>query len=130
MANVTYGEVTQVIGAVVDIRFKPGELPDLMSAITIKSAEQDADMKVVADIDVTLEAMQHLGNDTVRCVALQPTDGIRRGMKATNTGASIKVPVGEACLGRILNVLGQPVDDAGPVVAVIIGKFTVIPRNW
>ncbi|MGI6421471.1 MAG: F0F1 ATP synthase subunit beta [Syntrophomonadaceae bacterium] len=116
MANVTYGEVTQVIGAVVDIRFKPGELPDLMSAITIKSAEQDADMKVVADIDVTLEAMQHLGNDTVRCVALQPTDGIRRGMKATNTGASIKVPVGEACLGRILNVLGQPVDDAGPVV--------------
>ena len=93
MANVTYGEVTQVIGAVVDIRFKPGELPDLMSAITIKSAEQDADMKVVADIDVTLEAMQHLGNDTVRCVALQPTDGIRRGMKATNTGASIKVPV-------------------------------------
>ncbi|NLO21626.1 MAG: F0F1 ATP synthase subunit beta [Syntrophomonadaceae bacterium] len=115
MANVTYGEVTQVIGAVVDIRFKPGELPDLMNAITIKSSEQDADLKVTTDIDVTLEAMQHLGNDTVRCVALQPTDGIRRGIKATNTGASIKVPVGEACLGRILNVLGQPVDDAGPV---------------
>lgn len=115
MANVTYGEVTQVIGAVVDIRFKPGELPDLMNAITIKSTEQDADTKVVADIDVTLEAMQHLGNDTVRCVALQPTDGIRRGMKATNTGASIKVPVGEGCLGRIINVLGQAVDDAGPV---------------
>lgn len=115
MANVTYGEVTQVIGAVVDIRFKPGELPDLMNAITIKSTEQDADMKVVAGLDVTLEAMQHLGNDTVRCVALQPTDGIRRGMKATNTGASIKVPVGEGCLGRIINVLGQPVDDAGPV---------------
>jgi F-type H+-transporting ATPase subunit beta len=115
MANVTYGEVTQVIGAVVDIRFLPGELPDLMNAITIKSTDQDADSKAAADLNVTLEAMQHLGNDTVRCVALQPTDGIRRGMKATNTGASIKVPVGEGCLGRILNVLGEAVDDAGPV---------------
>jgi F-type H+-transporting ATPase subunit beta len=117
MANVTYGEVTQVIGAVVDIRFKPGELPDLMNAITIKSADQDGDIKTSANIDVTLEAMQLLGNDTVRCVALSPTDGISRGMKATNTGAAIKVPVGEGCLGRILNVLGEPVDDAGPVQA-------------
>jgi F-type H+-transporting ATPase subunit beta len=115
MANVTIGEVTQVIGAVVDIRFKPGELPDLMNAITIKSEDQD--IKTVASIDVTLEAMQHLGNDTVRCVALRPTDGIMRGMKATNTAASIKVPVGEGCLGRIINVLGDPVDEAGPVKA-------------
>jgi F-type H+-transporting ATPase subunit beta len=115
MANVTIGEVTQVIGAVVDIRFKPGELPDLMNAITIKSEDQD--IKTVANIDVTLEAMQHLGNDTVRCVALRPTDGIMRGMKATNTAASIKVPVGEGCLGRIINVLGDPVDEAGPVKA-------------
>lgn len=116
MANVTYGEVTQVIGAVVDIRFKPGELPDLMNAITIKSSEQDSSVRA-ANIDVTLEAMQHLGNDTVRCVALQPTDGVMRGMKATNTGATIRVPVGEGCLGRILNVLGQPVDEGGPVDA-------------
>jgi len=115
MANVTYGEVVQVIGAVVDIRFKPGELPDLMNAITIKSEEQDN--KTTNDIDVTLEAMQLLGNDIVRCVALQPTDGIFRGMKATNTAASIKVPVGEGCLGRILNVLGQPVDEGGTVNA-------------
>lgn len=115
MANVTYGEVTQVIGAVVDIRFKPGELPDLMNAITIKSEDQD--FKVPTKIDVTLEAMQLLGNDTVRCVALSPTDGIMRGMKATNTGASIRVPVGEGCLGRILNVLGEPVDEQGPVSA-------------
>lgn len=117
MANVTYGEVTQVIGAVVDIRFKPGELPDLMNAITIKSDDQDSSMYSGAAIDVTLEAMQLLGNDTVRCVALQPTDGIMRGMKATNTSANIRVPVGEACLGRILNVLGQPVDEGGPVEA-------------
>ncbi|HOQ08577.1 MAG TPA: F0F1 ATP synthase subunit beta [Syntrophomonadaceae bacterium] len=117
MAKVTYGVVTQVIGAVVDIRFKPGELPDLMNAITIKSEDQDASLRVPPNIDVTLEAMQHLGNDTVRCVALQPTDGIMRGMKATNTGATIKVPVGEGCLGRILNVLGQPIDEGGPVEA-------------
>lgn len=117
MANVTYGEVTQVIGAVVDIRFKPGELPDLMNAITIRSDDQDAGQGGAANIDVTLEAMQLLGNDIVRCVALSPTDGINRGMKATNTAAAIKVPVGDGCLGRILNVLGQPVDDAGPVNA-------------
>lgn len=117
MANETYGEVTQVIGAVVDIRFKPGELPDLMNAITIRTADQDAGFKSATDIEVTLEAMQLLGNDTVRCVALQPTDGVSRGMKATNTGASIKIPVGEGCLGRILNVLGQPVDEAGEVQA-------------
>lgn len=109
MANVTIGEVTQVIGAVVDIRFKPGELPDLMNAITIKNDEPK--------IDVTLEAFQLLGNDVVRCVALSPTDGMARGMEATNTAASIRVPVGEGCLGRILNVLGEPVDEAGPVTA-------------
>ena len=115
MANLTYGEGVQVIGAVVDIRFKPGELPDLMSAITIKSEDQDK--KTATEIDVTLEAMQLLGNDIVRCVALQPTDGVFRGMKATNTAAAIKVPVGEGCLGRIVNVLGQPVDEAGPIDA-------------
>ena len=115
MANVTYGEVVQVIGAVVDIRFKPGELPDLMNAITIKSEDQDK--QTATTIDVTLEAMQLLGNDIVRCVALQPTDGVSRGMKATNTAAAIKVPVGEGCLGRIVNVLGQPVDEAGPINA-------------
>lgn len=109
MANVTIGEVTQVIGAVVDIRFKPGELPDLMNAITIKSDDPK--------IDVTLEAFQLLGNDVVRCVALNATDGLSRGMEATNTGASIKIPVGDGCLGRILNVLGEPVDEAGPVDA-------------
>ncbi|MDR1616719.1 MAG: F0F1 ATP synthase subunit beta [Syntrophomonadaceae bacterium] len=117
MANETYGEVTQVIGAVVDIRFNPGELPDLMNAVTIKSEDQGPGYVGVQDIDVTLEAMQLLGNDVVRCVALRPTDGISRGMKATNTSAAIKIPVGEGCLGRILNVLGEPIDEAGPVNA-------------
>lgn len=111
MANITQGEVTQVIGAVIDIRFKHNELPDLMNAITIRSADQDKDKQTGRQLDITLEAMQLLGNDTVRCVALQPTDGVMRGMKATNTGDPIKVPVGEGCLGRILNVLGKPVDE-------------------
>jgi F-type H+-transporting ATPase subunit beta len=126
MANVTYGKVTQVIGAVVDVRFKPGELPDLMNAITIKSEDQDSSARVIADLDVTLEAMQLLGNDTVRCVALSPTDGIMRGMKATNTAAAIKIPVGDGCLGRILNVLGREVDNAGPVNA---SEYWEIHRN-
>ena len=116
MANVTTGEVTQVIGAVVDIRFKPGELPDLMNAVTIKSEDQ-GEIAAATDINVTLEAMQHLGNDIVRCVALSPTDGLIRGMVAQNTGDAIKIPVGDGCLGRIINVLGQPVDEAGPVKA-------------
>ena len=77
MANVTYGEVTQVIGAVVDIRFKPNEFPDLMNAITIKSEEQEGTL-TEGKLNVVLEALQHLGNDTVRCVALNPTDGLIR----------------------------------------------------
>lgn len=115
MGNVTYGQVVQVIGPVVDIRFRPGELPDLLNAIRISSKDQEPGFSSPVEIDITLEAMQLLGNDIVRCVALQPTDGLQRGMKAVNTGASIKVPVGEPTLGRILNVLGQPVDELGPV---------------
>ncbi|MGE5416748.1 MAG: F0F1 ATP synthase subunit beta [Acidobacteriota bacterium] len=117
MAKQTFGHVVQVIGPVVDIRFKPGELPDLLYAVTVNTNEQDAGYSSDLNIDVTLEAMQLLGNDVVRCVALSPTDGVQRGMKAKNTGAAISVPVGEATLGRILNVLGQPVDDEGPVPA-------------
>jgi len=117
MAQHTVGSVVQVIGPVVDIRFKPGELPDLLYAVTIKSEEQESAFQGTVNLDVTLEAMQLLGNDVVRCVALNSTDGIMRGMKAFNTGATISVPVGEACLGRIVNVLGQPVDEAGPVAA-------------
>jgi len=115
MARETYGQVVQVIGPVVDIRFQPGELPDLLHAIKINNAMQGPGFVSPVEINVTLEAMQLLGNDVVRCVALQPTDGIQRGMKALNTGAAISVPVGEATLGRILNVLGEPVDEMGPV---------------
>ncbi|ADI03023.1 MAG TPA: F0F1 ATP synthase subunit beta [Syntrophothermus lipocalidus] len=117
MAKETIGTVVQVIGPVVDIRFKPGELPDLLDAIRIRTEDQDPGFKSPVHVDITLEAMQLLGNDIVRCVAVQPTDGVMRGMKAVATGAPIKVPVGPATLGRILNVVGNPVDELGPVDA-------------
>jgi F-type H+-transporting ATPase subunit beta len=88
-------------------------MPEIYNAVTIKSAEQEEE--VAQDIDVTMEAMQHMGNDLVRCVALSSTDGIQRGMTAVNTGAPISVPVGNNTLGRMLNVIGEPVDEAGPV---------------
>ncbi|ACL74659.1 F0F1 ATP synthase subunit beta [Ruminiclostridium cellulolyticum] len=99
------GVIVQVIGPVLDIRFENGILPDIYNAI-----------KIPADSGtVTAEVMQHLGNDTVRCVAMSSTDGLVRGMKAEDTGDAITVPVGKEVLGRIFNVLGEPVDKAGPV---------------
>ena len=96
------GTITQIISAVLDIKFKNGELPDIYEAIKIK--KQDGDTLVV-------EVAQHLGDDTVRCIALGPTDGLVRGMEAEATGGPIQVPVGEETLGRIFNVLGDPIDN-------------------
>lgn len=101
------GQVVQVIGPVVDVEFASDRLPDLYNAITIKTDK----------INITMEAMQHLGNNTVRCVALSSTDGLQRGMKAVDTGQPITVPVGRATLGRLFNVLGEPIDNQGPVEA-------------
>ncbi|MCG0277015.1 MAG: F0F1 ATP synthase subunit beta [Thermanaeromonas sp.] len=102
------GRVVQVIGPVVDVEF-PHQLPDLLNAIVIKTED--------GRINLTMEAMQHLGNNTVRCVALASTDGLQRGMTAIDTGGPITVPVGRATLGRIFNVLGEPIDNLGPVEA-------------
>ncbi|MBC7342381.1 MAG: F0F1 ATP synthase subunit beta [Clostridia bacterium] len=110
------GRVVQVIGPVVDVRFENGELPDLYNAITIDSDDQPPEFKSDVKIKVTMEAMQHLGNDTVRCVSLFSTDGLQRGMIATDTGGPIEVPVGPETLGRLFNVLGEPIDGLGPVV--------------
>jgi F-type H+-transporting ATPase subunit beta len=112
-----YGHVVQVIGPVVDIEFPPGQLPDLFNALKITNADQDEEIKATLkqDIDLTLEAMQHLGNNTVRCVAMSSTDGLRRGMYALDTRAPIRIPVGRETLGRIFNVLGDPIDELGPV---------------
>ncbi len=114
-----YGTVVQVIGPVVDIEFPPGQLPDLFDAIVIDSEDQDDEIKatVTQEITVTLEAMQHLGNNTARCVAMSSTDGIRRGMRALDTKSPIKMPVGRGTLGRLFNVLGEPIDGKGTVEA-------------
>ena len=96
------GKVTQIVGAVLDVKFKEGELPEINEAIKIK--RQDASY-------LTVEVAQHLGDDTVRCIAMGPTDGLVRGMDAEATGAPISVPVGENTLGRIFNVLGEAIDN-------------------
>src|SRR5690606_6664835 len=98
------GRVVQVMGPVVDIEFPPDQLPDLLNAIVINTEAEG--MK----INLTLEAAQHLGNNTVRCIAMASTDGLRRGMPAVDTGGPISVPVGRKTLGRIFHVLGEPID--------------------
>lgn len=102
MADNHTGKITQVIGAVLDIKFEGGKLPEINDAIDIQT--KDGDKLVV-------EVAQHLGDDTVRCIAMGPTDGLVRGMDAVATGGPISVPVGEATLGRIFNVLGDPIDN-------------------
>ncbi len=103
----TTGTVVQVLGPVVDCRFPTSGLPEIYNAIEIKDAGRG--------IDLTCEVAQHLGDDMVRCVALSSTDGLKRGMDAVDTGSAIMVPVGEATLGRVFNLLGKPIDERGPV---------------
>ncbi len=107
------GKVLQVVGPTIDVQFESDHVPAIYSAI-----------KVVGDgfetpipIDLTLEVAQHLGEGVVKCISMQPTDGVVRGMKAIDTGAPISVPVGRETLGRVINVLGEPVDKRGPVNA-------------
>ncbi len=104
------GKVVQVIGPVLDVEFESEHLPELYNAITI-NAKSDGG----GDIRVTSEVQQHIGRNQVRAVAMSATDGVVRGMEVVDTGAPIKVPVGAAALGRILNVLGEPVDDGEPI---------------
>ncbi|MDQ7007441.1 MAG: F0F1 ATP synthase subunit beta [Acidobacteriota bacterium] len=107
------GKIIQVIGPVVDVQFPEGQLPEIYTALHVK----DDGGETGVPLDVTLEVQQHLGEGRVRTVALEPTDGMTRGLEVTNTGAPISVPVGKQTLGRVLNVLGKPVDEMGPVEA-------------
>jgi F-type H+/Na+-transporting ATPase subunit beta len=109
------GKVVQVIGPVVDIEFDADSVPEIYNALEIKSKGAEG----APDIDLTVEVQQHIGRGQVRAVAMSTTDGVVRGMEAVNTGAAISVPVGEAALGRILNVLGNPVDQAGDIDASV-----------
>jgi len=105
------GRVVAIIGPVVDIQFPAEHVPEIYHAVRINAEGFDASVP----IDVTAEVAQHLGEGRVRCVAMEPTDGMVRGMKALDLGGPITIPVGKETLGRILNVLGKPVDDLGPV---------------
>ncbi|GGA47386.1 F0F1 ATP synthase subunit beta [Okeania sp. KiyG1] len=104
------GQITQIIGPVVDAKFPSGSLPEIYNALTI-SGQNEAGQ----DVSVTCEVQQLLGDNQVRAVAMSSTDGLVRGMDVVDTGAAISVPVGTATLGRIFNVIGEPVDELGPV---------------
>lgn len=101
------GAIVQVIGPVVDVQFAPGNLPAIKNAINIKDEQKN--------ISLVVEVAQHLGNDTARCVAMSSTDGLVRGMEVIDTGAPITVPVGKEVLGRVFNLLGEPIDKLGGV---------------
>ena len=105
MADKNIGKITQIIGAVLDIKFSEGSLPEINEAINIPLADGKR---------LVVEVSQHLGEDTVRCIAMGSTDGLVRGMDAEATGASITIPVGEQTLGRMFNVLGEPIDEVAP----------------
>ncbi|PIS37796.1 MAG: F0F1 ATP synthase subunit beta [Nitrospirae bacterium CG08_land_8_20_14_0_20_52_24] len=99
------GKVTQVLGAVVDVQFEVGKVPNLRNALRMDEG----------NIHLTLEVQQHMGESTVRCIAMDSTDGLVRGMKVLDTGGPITVPVGKGALGRIMNVIGEPVDERGKI---------------
>jgi len=109
------GRVVQVIGPVVDVEFPKGELPEIYNAIRVEAPEDQKTGR--PEIRLTLEVAQHLGENRVRAVAMASTDGLVRGMEVTDTGAPISMPVGRETLGRLLNVLGEPIDGKGPVTA-------------
>src|SRR5256885_8188684 len=107
------GRVIQISGPAVDVQFTEAAMPPIYEALRVTSEG----FQVPSPIDVVLEVQQHLGEGRVRCVAMQPTDGMVRGMKAIDLGGAISVPVGKEELGPVLNVLGNPADELGPAGA-------------
>src|SRR5881394_1509311 len=105
------GTIVQCIGAVIDIEFPREGMPGVYDALVL----EDSDEKSFAEKGLTFEVEQQLGDGVVRCIALGSSDGLRRGMKVKSTGKPISVPVGKGTLGRIMNVLGRPIDEAGPI---------------
>src|SRR5262249_18541108 len=109
--NGNVGRVVQIIGPVVDVEFPSGHLPTILNAVHITDDEGLSTEKTA----LITEVAKHLGENRVRCVSMKPADGLVRGMKAVDLGAPISIPVGPETLGRVLNVIGEPVDDMGPV---------------
>ena len=105
------GKIVQVMGPVVDVEFPPGALPELFTALRATNAGIDD-----REMNLVVEVALHLGENTVRCIAMDSTDGLVRGQVVQNTDEPITVPVGPGTLGRIMNVIGEPVDERGPIV--------------
>src|SRR3989339_1900122 len=105
MAKNTIGHITQIMGAVIDVRFPAGELPNILTSLELKNDGKR----------LVLEVAQHLGENVVRTIAMDSTEGLQRGQEVTATGHPISVPVGPETLGRILNVIGEPIDERGPI---------------
>ena len=110
MAEKTFGKVVRVIGPVLDVQFDPEHMPDIYNALRLQTSAEGGQA-----INLVAEVQQHIGRGQVRAVSMSSTDGVTRGMDVEDTGSAITVPVGEVALGRILNVLGEPVDEMGPV---------------
>src|SRR6476620_4764973 len=110
MPGMGKGKIVQVIGPVVDVEFEAGKLPKILNALKLTNPSISTDKD-----NLTLEVAQHLGENTVRAIAMDSSDGLVRGMEVRDTGSPIAMPVGPECLGRILNVIGEPVDEMGPV---------------
>ena len=104
------GKIVQVMGPVVDVEFAPGEIPEIMTALRTTNAGIDD-----REDNLVVEVALHLGENTVRCIAMDTTDGLKRGQDVRSTGEPISIPVGPETLGRIMNVIGEPVDERGPV---------------
>ena len=104
------GKIAQVLGAVVDVEFEPGKLPPVLTALTVTNPTIGNE-----ENNLVIEVAQHLGDNVVRCIGMDVTDGLQRGMAVKDTGAPIMMPVGKASLGRVLNVVGKPVDGLGPI---------------
>ena len=119
------GRIVKVAGPAVDVQFEEATIPPIYEALRVTSEGFD----VPTPLDVILEVQQHLGEGRVRCIAMEATEGMVRGMKALDLGGPITVPVGRATLGRVLNVIGQPVDEMGPVDAKERRRFTARPRH-
>src|SRR5712671_301026 len=111
ISAVSQGKIVQVIGPVVDVEFSGGNLPEINTALRISNPSISDKVG-----NLVVEVAQHLGEHSVRCIAMDTTDGLVRGMSVENTGEPIMMPVGREILGRILNVVGEPVDERGPVV--------------
>ena len=112
MSEKNMGVIKQVMGAVLDVEFSSGKLPAINNALKVTNSTISKDQW-----NLIIEVAQHLGDNIVRCIAMDSTDGLARGQQVWDTGAPIMTPVGNACLGRIINVVGEPVDEVGPVKA-------------